>query len=294
MLYYIWKGESMNRLSNNGAQAAAKPKRSSILASNPVMRRLEKVNEHDEVNHATYGGILGKTVFFMVMTIGGIALQLALANMLATGEVHTLNIKAFEFVIYSGEIIPLIGAVILGIVFQLLAFFVKSSTPVTGALYCVTQGYFISFLVFRVLKGFEYLGALALALTLLIVLIMAILYTTGAIKVNKKFRMVMLTLFISAIAISLLTTIAYFIPFTREIVQAIMGNMVISIIVSVLFIIIAALFLVSDFAVIDMAVTQQFPKKYEWQAAFGLSFTVLWLYLKVLDLLMTIFGGKNN
>lgn len=284
----------MNTLQNNGAQTKAK--RSSILASNPIMRRLEKVQEHDEVNHATYGGILGKTIFFLVMSLGGIALQLALVGVLAPegAESMTLSIRGFEFTMATGEVIALVATIVLAIAFQLLAFFAKPTTPVTGALYCITQGYFISFLVFKVLRGYEYLGALALALTLLIVLIMAILYTTGVIKVTKKFRMVMLTLIITSVAISLLTTIAYFIPFTREIVQAIMGNMVISIIVSVIFIIIAALFLVSDFAVIDMAVTQQFPKKYEWQAAFGLSFTVLWLYLKVLDLLITIFGGSNK
>ncbi|MBQ3417712.1 MAG: Bax inhibitor-1/YccA family protein [Ruminococcus sp.] len=284
----------MNRLSGNGAQAAAKTKRASFLASNPVMRRLEKVDEYDEANHATYGGILGKTAFFLVMTIGGIVLQRVLANMLSSGQSFAFNIKGFEFSLHTGEIIALFASVILGIGFQLLAFFAKKTTPVTGSLYCITQGYFISLLVFTVLKGYEYLGSLALALTLLIVLIMAILYTTGVIRVTKKFRMVMLTLMISVVSISILTTLAYFIPFTREIVQTIMGNMVLSIVVSVIFIIIASLFLISDFAVIDMAVTQQFPKKYEWQAAFGLSFTVLWLYLKVLDLLMTIFGGRNR
>ena len=284
----------MSRLSNDRGGTATASKRSSLLASNPVMRRLEKVDEYDEVNHATYGGITGKTIYFLLMTVVGIVLQFLLAKTLATGESHTFNIKGFEFSLYTGEGLALVAAVILAIGFQLLAFFAKKTTPVTGALYCITQGYFLSFLVFKVLKGYEYIGALALALTLLIVLIMAILYTTGVIKVNKKFRMVMLTLFISAVAVTILMTIAYFIPFTREIVQAIMGNMVISIIVSVIFIIIAALFLVSDFAVIEMAVTNCFPKKYEWQAAFGLAFTVLWLYLKVLDLLMTIFGKRNS
>ena len=286
----------MSRLQNSGAGTATATKRTSILVSNPVMRRLEKVNEYDEANHATYGGILGKTIFFMIMTIGGIAIQRVLVGVLAPqgAEEIPFNIKGFEFTLTTGEIIALIAAVVLAIAFQLLAFFAKATTPVSGALYCITQGYIISFLVFKVLKGYEYIGALALALTLLIVLIMAILYTTGVIKVTKKFRMVMLTLFISAVAISILTTIAYFIPFTRAIVQAIMGNFVISIIISVIFIIIAALFLISDFAVIDLAVTQKFPKKYEWQAAFGLSFTILWLYLKVLDLLMTIFGKKSS
>ena len=124
---------------------------------------------------------------------------------------------------------------------------------------------------------------------------MAILFTTGVVRVTKKFRMVMLTLFISVIAISLITLIASFIPFTRGIVSAIMGNFWVSVGISVIYIVIAALFLISDFAVIQSAVENQLPKKYEWQAAFGLAFTVLWIYLKVLQLLITIFGrGSRN
>ena len=141
----------------------------------------------------------------------------------------------------------------------------------------------------------EYIGVLALAITLLIILVMAILFTTGVVRVTKKFRMVMLTLFISVIAISLITLIASFIPFTRGIVSAIMGNFWVSVGISVIYIVIAALFLISDFAVIQSAVENQLPKKYEWQAAFGLAFTVLWIYLKVLQLLITIFGrGSKN
>ena len=58
-------------------------------------------------------------------------------------------------------------------------------------------------------------------------------------------------------------------------------------------IVIAALFLISDFSVIDECVQEQYPKEYEWSAAFGLVFTVIWLYLKILDLLMQL-NKKND
>lgn len=286
----------MNRLSQHPQEdGTATKKRSTILASNPVMRRLEKVEETTDVNSATYGGITIKTVFFLLMTVVGIVLELVLAKSFATGSTIPLEYKGFKFEMTSTEAIVLGVSVVLAIVFQLLAFFVRKSTPVTGALYCVTQGYFISFLIFKVLAGKEYIGALALALTMVIILVMAILYTTGVIKVTKKFRMVMLTLFISMVAISILSLIGSFIPFVNQnVIAPILGNFWVSIAISVIFIIIAALFLVSDFAVIQHTVENKLPKKYEWQAAFGLAFTVLWLYLKVLQLLITIFGrGKN-
>lgn len=284
----------MNRLSQNrNGEAAAKTK-SSFLASNPVMRRLNKIDEVDAENACTYGGITLKTAYFLLFSVAGIILQIILSKSLATGTLIEFNVYKFPVSMYTSELIALGAAVVLAIVFQLLAFFAKATTPVTGALYCVTQGYFISFLIFKVLKGYEYLGALALVITVLIVLIMSILYSTGVIKVTKKFRMVMMTLFITMIGSSLLVGIGYLLPFTRSLVAQLGNNVGLSIGVSVIFIIIAALFLICDFDTIDRAVSNQLPKKYEWMAAFGLAFTVLWIYLKVLDLLLTIVGSKKN
>lgn len=284
----------MNRLQPNNGTAAVKKTRSSFLASNPIMRRLDRVDEYSDDSSATYGGITIKTLFFLLFSVAGVILQLIMSSTLATGQSFDIKISGFTTTLYTGEAIALGASVVLAIVFQLLAFFAKPTTPVTGALYCVTQGYFISFLIFKVLKGYEYLGALALAITFTIIAIMAALYTKGIIKVTKKFRMVMLTLFITMIAVTLLSVIGYFIPFTRPLVESLRQNLVLSIGVSVIFIIIAALFLICDFNTIDHVVKDKLPKKYEWQAAFGLSFTVLWLYLKVLDLIMTIAGRNNN
>ncbi|MBQ9472627.1 MAG: Bax inhibitor-1/YccA family protein [Ruminococcus sp.] len=283
----------MNRLSNQGGGTAAKTK-SSFLRSNPIMRRLDNVTEVDETNSATYKGIALKTAFFLLFCVAGILLQLALVNTLSAGDLIEFSVRGFDVSMYSYELYALIGSVILAIVFQLLAFFAKATTPVTGALYCVTQGYMISFLIFKVLRGYEYLGALALAITLTIVLVMSILYATGAIRVTKKFKMVMLTLFVTSIASSILVFIGSLIPATRELVAAITGNIVFSLVSGVIFIIIAALFLICDFDTIDHVVSDKLPKKYEWAAAFGLAFTVLWLYLKVLDIIMTIAGNKRD
>ena len=282
----------MARLSANGSTAAKKKR--SFFSSNPVMHRLDSVNEYSESDAATYGGIAAKTAFFLLFSVVGIAVERVLSQMLATGQTFDLNVKGFHVSLYMGEVIALFASVILAIVFQLLAFFAKPTTPVTGALYCVTQGYMISFSIFKILHGMEYLGLLALAITITIVMVMAVLYATGIIRVTKKFKTVMLTLFITVISVSLLMLIGSFIPATAEMVMQIRNNFVISIGFSVIFIIIASLFLICDFSTIDHVVQDQLPQKYEWQAAFGLAFTVLWLYLKVLDLIITIAGNKNN
>lgn len=56
----------------------------------------------------------------------------------------------------------------------------------------------------------------------------------------------------------------------------------------------AALFLISDFEMIDTVVNENYPKKYEWRASFGLTFTVIWLYVKILDLIIQIFVNSRD
>ena len=57
---------------------------------------------------------------------------------------------------------------------------------------------------------------------------------------------------------------------------------------------IAALFLLVDFDTIQTAVEKQLPRKYEWIAAFGLAFSVIWLFLKVLDLILKLTGKDSS
>lgn len=74
----------------------------------------------------------------------------------------------------------------------------------------------------------------------------------------------------------------------------IMGNFWVSIGLTILSIIIACLFLISDFATIDNVVENKMPAKYEWMAAFGLAFTIIWIYVKILDLLIQIVGNSKK
>lgn len=75
---------------------------------------------------------------------------------------------------------------------------------------------------------------------------------------------------------------------------ALTNNFALSIVFAILFIIIAALFLICDFNTIDYVVSNKLPKQYEWQAAFGLAFTIVWLYIKVLDLILSIVGNSRK
>jgi len=261
-----------------------------------VLSRLSKVNERSVDNAASYAGIAAKTSYFLLITLLGMVAQLLVKGIMAQEPVwQTITIyKNFSFILAKKEAIILGAVLVVGLICELVGIFARRTIPVTGTVYSASQGYLISFIVFKVLNGYEYLGFEALLLTVAVVLVMSWLYSSGLVKVNKKFRTVLLTLMLGSVGVGLLGFIGTLIPATRPFVQTMMQNSAISIAVDVVGLVIAALFLISDFTVIDECVQQGYPKQYEWSAAFGLVFTVIWIYLKILDLLMQIVGNKDN
>ena len=276
----------------SGRKSAA-PK--SMLRSNPILNRLSKVQERAEANTATYAGIASKTTFFLLVTLVGMMAQLLVKAAMANEPVwQSFTVyEKFTVSMSKTEAIVLGVALVVGLIGQLVGVFAQKTVPVTGAVYSASQGYVISFLVFKVLNGYEYLGLEALLLTVAVVAVMSWLYTAGIIQADKKFHTVLLTLMLGSVAFSVIGFLGSLIPATRPYVEAMLQNAALTIALDVIGLIIAALFLISDFSVIDNCVKQGYPKKYEWYAAFGLVFTVLWIYLKILDLLMQL-SSKNK
>ena len=62
--------------------------------------------------------------------------------------------------------------------------------------------------------------------------------------------------------------------------------------ISLVVVVVAALNLVMDFDFIENGERQKAPKFMEWYGAFGLIVTLIWLYLEMLRLLAKINGRK--
>ena len=264
----------------------------SFLRANPVLSRLSKVTERTDTNAATYRGIASKTSFFLLLTLIGIMLQM----LVRTAMVNEPAWQSFEFFkgftmsITMKEAMILLVVVIGGFAAELTGIFVRRTVPVTGSIYAVAQGYVISFMVFTALKGYEYLGLEALIVTMAVIGIMSWLYTSGKVQANGKFQVVLFCLILGSIAFGVFTLVGSLIPATRPLVLSMTHNVGLMIVVDLVGILIASMFLISDFTTIDNCVREGYPKEYEWSAAFGLIFTVLWLYVKVLDLIVRIAG----
>ena len=270
-----------------------------IFAPNPVMQKLRTVQDNAVSGEtATYSGITIKTLYFLLVTVAGIALYHLLRGSLFAG-MEQLTVDLGDGAVFScsiAEVGVVIVSLLLVIVLPIVAAFAKGSIPVAGTFYSLAQGYLLAWIIMTCLTvfGMDHIAWIALGITILLVAIMAVMYATRMIRVTKKFRAVMLVALVTMVASSLLVFIGMLIPGVNTMLAPIAANPVVSIVFELIGIIIATLFLLVDFDTIEYTVTNNLPKKYEWSAAFGLAFTVVWIYLKVLDLLMTISNNSKS
>lgn len=76
-----------------------------------------------------------------------------------------------------------------------------------------------------------------------------------------------------------------FIPAMRPLIAMLAENRILCIVSSLVGIVIATLLLIVDFDAVKQGIDRQIPKQYEWFAAFSLTFSVVWLYFKIFQLL---------
>lgn len=254
--------------------------------NNPMINKLARLERKEERSGetvssektASYGGIAFKTLIYLIFTAGGVALQF----LVPVAEEHRNTV--------------FLVAILLTGVTPFLAWLIKPLTAILGMVYSVCQGYVICWA--SVMYAGEYQGIVfaAVAITLLIILVMLFLYTTRIVKVGHRFKAVVGTLFLTSMLGSLGVWVSGIIAPNNIIMQLLReeGSWV-AIIGAALSVLIAALFLLSDFETVERTVQDNLPKKYEWMAAFGLIITVLWLYLKVLNLIASIAAkGKSG
>ena len=128
-----------------------------LLRPNPVLSRLSKAEGRTMDGAATYTGVAAKTCIFLALTVLGMIAQLLVSAVYANAPAwQTLTFYEKFTVTLTLNETAILGAVLLiGFVAEMAGIFVRKTIPVTGSIYAAGQGYVISFLVFKVLKGFE-------------------------------------------------------------------------------------------------------------------------------------------
>lgn len=212
-----------------------------------------------------------------------------------TGILLTIIVLAGAFTwslygsFYASYIMPLawfgiIGAFILALIIS----FKNTTAPYLSPVYAVLEGLALGGISVLFDSMFPGIAFQAICLTVLVASIMLLLYKFRIIKVTEKFRSVII---LATAAIAVFYLITFVLSFFGIYTPLSMGSTMspfITIGISLVVVVIAALNLLLDFDFIEKGAEYGAPKYLEWYGAFGLTVTLVWLYLEILKLLARI------
>ena len=265
--------------------------------TNPITRKVAKCEDVGAKEHITYKGIAVKVIFFLLFCAVGIGVFQILKELGPKTGVADFTIK--ETFLVSVENIRLAGmigllvALVLFIVSPIVTAFKKGTAPFNGVLYCTATGYIVAFTGAAV-ADFRLPIFAAFCLTIALFIALALIYSTGKIKVTAKFKSAFFGVLLASLLFSLLLFIFSLIPPLRFIPEFFRANTVLGIVFSVIGLIIAVIFVIVDFSVIQEAVDRKLPKEYEWFCAYALTFSLIYLYFKILDILLRVLGKSKS
>lgn len=277
----------------------------SLTLANPVIRKLEKNGEFGADRTATYGGIVGKTVFFLIVTVIGVLLCFILHNILtgsgAANLIHVEDTKngIYDLTLHVTEAVIAGIALLVSLITPFLAWFIRPTIPVTGTLYSLAQGLLIGYITVALVPEYRFISLLAMIITVALVAVMLFIYAKKIITVTARFRGIITGIFAGVVLSGIVYFLLNLIPAVRNStlfsgINTAMQNPALSIIIGIVFVILASLFMLADFDTIQRCVENQVDKKYEWMAAWGLAYTILYIYFKILRILMMILGNSRR
>jgi uncharacterized YccA/Bax inhibitor family protein len=238
---------------------------------------------NDQAFRPQYGGNFGGAIDATArMTLHGtvnktgILLLCALASAMYTWR---LFMQTRDFGSVSGLL--MVGA-IGGLILAMVTIFKQTWSPITAPLYALFEGLFLGGISALFELRYPGIAIQAVGLTFGTLLAMLLVYSSGLIRVTQKF----------AIGVAAATggiALFYFVQMIAGFfgVHFLMLNnsSPLSIGISLVVVVIAALNLVLDFDFVERGVSAGAPKYMEWYGAFGIMVTLVWLYLEILRLL---------
>lgn len=246
-----------------------------MRGSNPAIKKVRNLSEavgFGAANPATYGGIGLKVLYYIVLTVVSGLVFIAVPLGQATVPV-------------------LVGVVIVGMICGIFACWSPKATMICGSIYCVAEGALIGLISALFEAAVQGVIIMALLSTVLTLAVIALLYFTGVVRVGSTFRRFIMCALLALVASQLVFwLLTLFVP---SVYTAFYGNFTLQLIITIVFIVIAALTLFTDFDDMTRIVEGGMDKAYEWMAAYGLVLTLIWLYLEFLRLAVLILGNRN-
>src|SRR5271170_3351731 len=170
-----------------------------------------------------------------------------------------------------------------GFVVGMATSFKRDWAPFTAPVYAILQGLFIGGFSLVMEQRFPGLVLQAVLLTFGVMFALLAAYQTRIIRPSETFKSVIVGATFGIVIVYLASMVMQLFFHTE--IPLINGSGPMGIAFSLVVVGIAALNLVLDFDFIENGVASGAPKWMEWYAAFGLTVTLVWLYIEVLRLL---------
>ncbi|RAM37110.1 Bax inhibitor-1/YccA family protein [Arthrobacter globiformis] len=221
-----------------------------------------------ETGRMTFDDVIVKTAVCLGAVVVGAAVTLSVALGLAS-------------------MLMIVGA-LGGFVLALVNTFKKQPSPALILAYAALEGLFLGGLT-RVLDTmYPGVGLQAVVGTLSVFAVTLLLFKSGKVRATPKAMKFFMIAIVGYALFSLVNMVMMLTGLTTEPFGLRSG--IIGVVIGILAIGLAAFSLVMDFTNIEEGVRNGAPERFSWTAAFGLTVTLVWLYVEIIRLLAILRG----
>lgn len=258
-----------------------------MTMGNPSVRRLVRKAQNGQLTEggaaASYKGVYLKTALYVCLTIiAAVATELSIFYAIANGYIAQ---ALTALGIATGVcFIPLIAIV-------LIITFVPSTVKVLGCIYAILQGGLLGLVASMIDVVMPGVAFAAFCATAVVFIVSLIVNRFAKLRISSDFVRGLTTVFISLLAVQLVMfALSLFGVFNYT------AYIWVQLAVSAVCVVWATLMLFWDLNNADMLVQFGADKKYEWNVAFSLTTTLIYLYVEILEIIVRLVAlfGRNN
>jgi uncharacterized YccA/Bax inhibitor family protein len=268
----------------------------SMESRNPVLKRYEKPQHagfaypEGQVAYGQAAGEATTAADFETLTAGA-GLRMTLNDVIMkTGAICAITVL---FAVVGWNLVETMPWIFMGALFAALAVglansFMKTIRPALVMVFAVLEGIVVGaasnlYNEIALASGYEGLVMQAVIGTMTAFGVMLFVYQTGLIKVNGRFKKVMMVALISYLVIALASFVGAMFGVGGG--WGFYGVGPLGLILCAVGVLIASFTLLLDFEAIKQGIAMGVPERESWRMAFGLLVTLVWLYLEILRFL---------
>lgn len=256
---------------------------------NPSMRKILSRAERGELggeDAASYGGIAKKSLLYGAATLlttllTAFLLQRAFANQ--------------DEILLTVVLVGTIASALPMLVLSLVIAFVPNTVKVLGIIYSLLQGCLLGVLVFLVNSVFPGVAMAAVLGTLIVFAVAVVCNKLLEVRISNTFFRGMFIAFVSLVVLELVLFLLSL--FVGGMEQLFTVYLWVQLAISLFCVAYATVMLLWDLQMAERIVSTGADKKYEWNVAFSIVTTLVYMYVEILELLlriMALFSRNKN